>query len=138
MYDNTPEAEKASTGETAQTATNDFSDQRAVADGGATWRDLTGFQRDALEAIQRLEHGGETPYGIAIREELAVMRGEDVNHGRLYPNLDAGFVGKGELDRRTNSYDLTPSDRAMVRERVQRLASAFNVENVVADGGESA
>jgi hypothetical protein len=42
--------------------------------------------------------------------------------------VEAGFVEKEQPGRRTNSYELTPSTRAMVRDRVQRLASAFDVE----------
>jgi hypothetical protein len=84
---------------------------------------------------------GETPSGQDVKEEAETMLREQVNHGRLYPNLDtlveAGLVEKGSIDRRTNSYELTSNARAMVRERVHRLASAFDVEPAMADGGES-
>lgn len=69
--------------------------------------DLTGFQRDLLVVIAGLED----PHGLAIKEELEKYYESDVNHGRLYPNLDElvekGLVKKGEKDRRTNSYHLT-------------------------------
>lgn len=68
---------------------------------------LTGFQRDILYVIS----GIEEPYGLAIKDKLEEYYEQEVNHGRLYPNLDDlvenGFVKKGELDRRTNSYTLT-------------------------------
>lgn len=71
--------------------------------------DLTGFQRDLLYVISGLEE----PYGLAIKEQLEEYYGHEVNHGRLYPNLDSlvedGLVEKGELDKRTNSYTLTDS-----------------------------
>ncbi|MEF8775405.1 MAG: PadR family transcriptional regulator [Haloarculaceae archaeon] len=69
--------------------------------------DLTGFQRDLLVVIAGLED----PHGLAIKEELEEYYESDVNHGRLYPNLDElvskGLVEKGQKDRRTNVYRLT-------------------------------
>jgi DNA-binding PadR family transcriptional regulator len=69
--------------------------------------DLTGFQRDLLVVISGLEE----PHGLAIKEELEDYYESEVNHGRLYPNLDElvtkGLVEKGEKDRRTNVYHLT-------------------------------
>lgn len=73
--------------------------------------DLTGFQRDALYVITGLE----TPKGLAIKDELDEYYGTEINHGRLYPNLDIlvekGLVEKGKLDDRTNSYTLTRRGR---------------------------
>jgi len=69
--------------------------------------DLTGFQRDLLYVIAGLDE----PHGLAIKEELEGYYESDVNHGRLYPNLDTlvekGLVEKGQRDRRTNFYSLT-------------------------------
>jgi len=69
--------------------------------------DLTGFQRDLLIVIAGLED----PHGLAVKEELEDYYESDVNHGRLYPNLDElvskGLVEKGRKDRRTNVYRLT-------------------------------
>ncbi|MBV0923132.1 PadR family transcriptional regulator [Halomicroarcula limicola] len=69
--------------------------------------DLTGFQRDLLYVIAGLEE----PHGLAIKDELEDYYESEVNHGRLYPNLDTlvekGLIEKGELDRRTNFYTLT-------------------------------
>lgn len=69
--------------------------------------DLTAFQRDALFVIA----GHDQPHGLAIKETLDEYYTEEINHGRLYPNLDelvdTGLVEKGEIDNRTNSYVLT-------------------------------
>jgi DNA-binding PadR family transcriptional regulator len=69
--------------------------------------DLTGFQRDLLVVIAGLDE----PHGLAIKDELEDYYESEVNHGRLYPNLDElvgkGLVEKGQKDRRTNVYHLT-------------------------------
>jgi DNA-binding PadR family transcriptional regulator len=69
--------------------------------------DLTGFQRDLLVVIAGLDE----PHGLAIKDELEDYYESEVNHGRLYPNLDElvgkGLVEKGQKDRRTNIYHLT-------------------------------
>ncbi len=73
--------------------------------------DLTGFQRDLLYVISGLDE----PHGLAIKEELEKYYESEVNHGRLYPNLDTlvdkGLVEKGQRDRRTNYYKLTGRGR---------------------------
>ncbi|WP_255193978.1 PadR family transcriptional regulator [Natronobeatus ordinarius] len=113
-------------------------DQRLVTDGGTAWGDLTAFQRDVLEAIGRLERADETTYGMAIGRALETKHGE-VNHGRLYPNLDdlvqAEFIEKTTLDRRTNRYTLTDEARAMLEERAPELADVCGLSIAVADGG---
>jgi DNA-binding PadR family transcriptional regulator len=79
--------------------------------------DLTGFQRDLLCVISGL---GE-PKGLAIKEELGEYYEGEINHGRLYPNLDTlvekGLVSKGEIDKRTNSYGLTRRGEREIRDR---------------------
>lgn len=69
--------------------------------------DLTGFQRDLLY----ITAGMEEPHGLAIKDELEDYYGTEIQHGRLYPNLDTlvekGLVEKGEIDKRTNSYNVT-------------------------------
>ena len=80
--------------------------------------DLTGFQRDLIYTIS----GTEEPYGLAIKEALQEYRDEEINHGRLYPNLDTlvekGYVEKSAKDRRTNLYTLT--EKAMSEIEVRR------------------
>jgi DNA-binding PadR family transcriptional regulator len=79
--------------------------------------DLTAFQRDVLYVVAGLDG----PHGLAIKEELEGYYDKEVNHGRLYPNLDAlvdrGLLEKGQIDRRTNSYDLTVAGRHLIDDR---------------------
>ncbi len=78
---------------------------------------LTGFQRDLLCVIAGLDQ----PSGQAIKEELEDDFEMEINHGRLYPNLDTltenEYVEKGEIDRRTNYYQLTESGEEVLRNR---------------------
>lgn len=63
----------------------------------------------------------ESPKGLAVKQALEVYYGEPVNHGRLYPNLDdlvdEGYIDKGVIDKRTNSYDLSAEGREALEER---------------------
>ncbi|MFC6823620.1 PadR family transcriptional regulator [Halopelagius fulvigenes] len=78
--------------------------------------DLTGFQRDTLTVIAGLDE----PSGQEVKEELEKQH-DDINHGRLYPNLDAlveeDYVEKGQIDRRTNYYDLTEKGKRALENR---------------------
>lgn len=69
--------------------------------------DLTGFQRDLLYVVVGLGK----PHGLAIKNELDDYYEKDIQHGRLYPNLDTlvekGLIEKGSKDRRTNQYSIT-------------------------------
>ncbi|WP_338730061.1 helix-turn-helix transcriptional regulator [Haladaptatus sp. DJG-WS-42] len=71
---------------------------------------LTGFQRDLLTVIA----GHAKPSGQDIKSDLEAHLG-DINHGRLYPNLDTlvelELVEKGAIDRRTNYYELSETGR---------------------------
>jgi len=79
--------------------------------------DLTSFQRDILFVVA----GMDKPKGLAIKAELEENYGKDVNHGRLYPNLDtlvkAGLLEKGQKDRRTNEYRLSSKGKHEIKER---------------------
>ena len=76
-------------------------------------RELTAFQQNILVILAE-----EARYGLAIKRELEEYYGEEVNHGRLYPNLDdlveMGLVEKSELDKRTNQYALTDAGETAV------------------------
>jgi PadR family transcriptional regulator PadR len=72
--------------------------------------DLTGFQRDCLYIVAGLD-GAK---GLAVKDELDEYYENEINHGRLYPNLDA-LVEKGHKDDRTNSYDLTKRGSVRLR-----------------------
>ncbi|MFU8868104.1 PadR family transcriptional regulator [Natronococcus sp.] len=79
--------------------------------------DLTGFQRDLLYAIA----GADQPSGQDIKAEIEQYYSAEINHGRLYPNLDTlvnkDLVEKGELDRRTNYYAITDAGERTIRDR---------------------
>jgi len=76
--------------------------------------DLTTIQRDLLYAI----YGTDEPNGLELKDRLERVYEVEIHHGRLYPNLDdlveKGLVNKGELDRRTNYYELTSRGRREV------------------------
>ncbi|MFC4440316.1 MULTISPECIES: PadR family transcriptional regulator [Natrialbaceae] len=79
--------------------------------------DLTGFQRDLLYVIA----GADEPSGQDIKEEIEGYYESEINHGRLYPNLDTlvnkELVEKGELDRRTNYYAINDAGEDVIQER---------------------
>lgn len=117
------------------------SDTQLVTDGGTQWADLSGFQRDLLFEIYRMDT--DEPHGLGIKCAVSETTGQRVNHGRLYPNLDslvdAGLVEKGETDRRTNAYTLTPAGRRLVETRARLFAAATPAEDTLtADGGVDA
>lgn len=93
--------------------------------------ELTGFQRDLLLVIS----GMDRPSGQDVKTELESQLG-DITHARLYPNLDTlveeGFVEKGAIDRRTNSYSLTESGYEALRE-YQRWSKQYLSQAAPAD-----
>jgi len=68
---------------------------------------LSSFQIHMLFVIS----GNEKPHGLAIKSALNDVIEDEVNHGRLYPNLDElvddGYIEKGDIDRRTHYYETT-------------------------------
>ena len=80
-------------------------------------RELTAFQQNILVIL-----GEEPRYGLAIKRELEDYYDDEVNHGRLYPNLDdlveMGLVEKSELDKRTNQYALTDEGYETVKSQL--------------------
>ncbi|ELY98648.1 PadR family transcriptional regulator [Natrialba asiatica] len=81
--------------------------------------DLTGFQRDLLYVIA----GADQPSGQDVKDEIETYYSAEINHGRLYPNLDTlvnkELVEKGELDRRTNYYAISDDGRRAIEDRRQ-------------------
>lgn len=90
-----------------------MSEAQAVPGTQRTAHDLTAFQHNILVILAE-----EPMYGLAIKRELESYYGTEVNHGRLYPNLDdlveRDLVAKSELDKRTNQYELTDDGYEMV------------------------
>ncbi|SDC74937.1 PadR family transcriptional regulator [Natrinema hispanicum] len=81
--------------------------------------DLTGFQRDLLYVIA----GADQPSGQDVKDEIETYYSSEINHGRLYPNLDTlvnkDLVEKGQLDRRTNYYEISNRGQQAIEERRQ-------------------
>jgi DNA-binding PadR family transcriptional regulator len=86
--------------------------------------ELTAFQQAILAILSE-----EARYGLAIKRELEEYYDSEVNHGRLYPNLDdlvsMGLVEKNELDKRTNEYALTEAGHAAIVDRLAWIFSRF-------------
>lgn len=80
--------------------------------------DLTEFQKNIVNVLV-----GDSMYGLAIKKELEDYYDEEVNHGRLYPNLDTleeeNYVEKHARDERTNEYRLTQKGRERMREELE-------------------
>ena len=79
--------------------------------------DLTGFQRDLLYVAA----GKDEPHGLALKDELEQYYESEIHHGRLYPNLDElvdkGLLEKGQIDKRTNYYQVTQRGRREIEAR---------------------
>jgi len=101
-----------------------MSEAQAVTNEPGIVRDLTAFQHNILVILSE-----EAMYGLAIKRQLESYYDTEVNHGRLYPNLDdlveMDLVEKSELDKRTNQYALTEDGRDAVLNRLNWELSKF-------------
>ncbi|WP_435361306.1 PadR family transcriptional regulator [Haloarchaeobius sp. DFWS5] len=104
-----------------------MSEAQAVTGKQSIARELTAFQHNILVILAK-----EPMYGLAIKRELEEYYGTEVNHGRLYPNLDElvglGLIDKSELDKRTNQYELTDDGFAAVMDQLQ-----WNLGNIATE-----
>ena len=86
--------------------------------------ELSAFQQTILAILSE-----EARYGLAIKRELETYYDSEVNHGRLYPNLDdlvtMGLVEKSELDKRTNEYALTEDGHDALLAQLSWVCSRF-------------
>ena len=100
------------------------------------WHELTGFQRDLLKTLAGLERHSESVSGQDLCRQLEADGLTNVNHGRLYQNLDMlvedGWVSKGKKDQRTNAYATTTAARESRRE-LQSWMAIFEREQIVTD-----
>ena len=84
-------------------------------------QDLTLFEQELLYALADI---GKPVKGLAIKDALEEYYDEEINPGRLYPNLDQlaekGLIDKGKRDRRTNEYALTDEARHLLHSDAQR------------------
>jgi DNA-binding PadR family transcriptional regulator len=78
---------------------------------------LTAFQRDLLRTLAKTDEQS----GLSLKTDLNTYYGEEINHSRLYQNLDElvahGLINKRQRDGRTNSYSLTDAARTALAER---------------------
>jgi len=90
--------------------------------------DLTAFQRDILYVVAGLDE----PHGLAIKDRLEADYKNEINHGRLYPNLDSlvdkGLLEKGTIDKRTNSYHITKRGKREIAARREWEAEVLTAE----------
>ncbi|WP_435335288.1 PadR family transcriptional regulator [Haloarchaeobius sp. TZWWS8] len=109
-----------------------MSEAQAVTGKEGIARELTAFQHNILVILAK-----EPMYGLAIKRELEEYYGTEVNHGRLYPNLDElvglGLIDKSELDKRTNQYELTDDGYDAVMDQVQWTLSKIGTDEKRAD-----
>lgn len=95
-----------------------MSEAHSVSGSPGTARELNAFQRNVLTIL-----ADEARYGLAIKRELEEYYGSEINHGRLYPNLDdlvsMGLVMKSELDKRTHQYALTEEGEETLLEQFE-------------------
>jgi len=96
-------------------------------------RELTAFQQNILVILAE-----EARYGLAVKRELETYYDSDVNHGRLYPNLDdlveMDLVEKSELDKRTNEYGLTEKGYEVLLEQIEwELSKIIQTEDRAED-----
>jgi len=101
-----------------------MSEAQSVQSSPGIAKDLTAFQQNILVILAE-----EPRYGLAIKRELEAYYDDEVNHGRLYPNLDdlveMELVEKSELDKRTNQYALTETGKEAVLDQLGWVFSKF-------------
>jgi DNA-binding PadR family transcriptional regulator len=109
-----------------------MSEAQTIDDEAGIARDLTAFQQNILVILAE-----EPMYGLAIKRNLESYYGTEVNHGRLYPNLDdlveMDLVEKSELDKRTNQYELTEKGHDAVLDRLNWMLSKFVTDETRGD-----
>ena len=109
-----------------------MSEAQTVTENPGIARELTAFQQNILVILAE-----EPRYGLAIKRELESYYDSEVNHGRLYPNLDdlveMDLVEKSELDKRTNQYELTEKGHDAVLDRLNWMLSKFVTDETRGD-----
>ena len=109
-----------------------MSEAQSVTEASTAARDLTAFQQNILTILAE-----EPMYGLAVKRELEAYYDAEVNHGRLYPNLDdlvdMGFIEKSELDKRTNQYELTEAGHDAVLGQLEWVLDRFVIDDTRAN-----
>ena len=72
-----------------------------------------------------LNDADEAPKGVTVKTCLQAYYDDEVNHGRLYPNLNeliaARLASKGTKDKRTNAYDVADAGRDALKSELAWL-----------------
>ncbi len=94
---------------------------------------LRAFERDLLFAVRALERDNNTPpKGLALKAYLDEQHDEEINHSRVYQNLDEladrGLLRKGKKDDRTNEYATTDRTCTLLEAFARRRARQTGVE----------
>jgi DNA-binding PadR family transcriptional regulator len=101
----------------------------AESTGNVQFANLSAFQRDILLVLKRLENSDDDSYGLAIKRHLENRYDSEVNHGRLYPNLDElieqDLIERGQIAKRTNRYTLTEAGKELLLAHSQEIEDAF-------------
>lgn len=90
-----------------------------------SYHDMTSFQQELLTVVA--EYG--PTHGLHIKDVMN-QHYDEVNHGRLYPNLDTlaekGLIEKqrGVPDMRSNSYAITEDGKRVISEMAEAYAAA--------------
>ncbi len=113
-----------------------MSEAQTVTESPGIAKELTAFQQNILTILAE-----EPRYGLAIKRELESYYDSEVNHGRLYPNLDdlveMDLVEKSELDKRTNQYALTDEGYEAVLDQLGWMFDKIVTEEERADDLEA-
>jgi len=90
--------------------------------------DLTGFQRDLLYVIA----GADQPSGQDVKSEVETYYNSEINHGRLYPNLDT-LVNKDLVEKGSSIDELTTTRSVIAADK--RSSSAGSGNNSISTAG---
>lgn len=101
-----------------------------IHDGFYPSNENTPLQIQLLAAMKGLK--GEKPSGQELKSRIVGTTLPQLNHGRLYPNLDDlvedGYVAKGELDGRTNYYEITEDGEEALVTYIENMATMMGVD----------
>jgi hypothetical protein len=98
---------------------------------------LSAFQRDILAALPVSQPHPQSdagqPHGLAVKTTIETWYGSEVNHGRLYPNIDElaekGYLARERIDKRTKAIRLTDAGKDALGVLAKRYAGALEVSD---------
>lgn len=94
----------------------------------AVFLSLRDIKRDVLVVLAR----DGPQHGLKIKRTLDERMGTDINHGRLYPNLnelaEMELINKGQLTQRANRYEITDPGKRVLASYRQWVTEATETE----------